>query len=108
MSPGTVRICQVPRARNGGSGAVEVDRLDAAVDAADLVVAVGVEAVVALRRLGVEPTVTAGGSAVAAEAATRGQSVTVVASVDEAGRVADTLRDRDVTYELESVETTEE
>jgi putative transcriptional regulator len=90
MSPGTVTVCQVPRARNGGSRAV------------------GVEAVAALRRLDREPAVSLAGGAVAAEAATKGQNAVVVASVDEAGRVADTLRDRNVTYELAPIGTNDE
>jgi putative transcriptional regulator len=100
MSPGTVTVCQVPRARNGGSRAVDPDALASSVDAADLVVAVGVEAVAALRRIDRDPAVRVAAGAVAAEAATKGQDVAVVSSVDEAGRVADALRDRNVTYEL--------
>ena len=100
MSPGSVAVYQVPRARNGGSRVVDVDALAAAVDAAGLVVAAGVEAVAALRRIDAEPAVRAAAGAVAAEAATKGRDVVVVASVDEVGRVTDTLRDGDVTYEL--------
>jgi putative transcriptional regulator len=105
MSPGTVTVCQVPRARNGGSRVVDAAELSAAVDAAELVVAVGVEAVAALRRIDREPAVSVAAGAVAAEAATKGRDAVVVASVDEAGRVADTLRDRNVTYELEPLGT---
>ena len=105
MSPGTVTVCQVPRARNGGSRTIDLETLSAAAEAAELVVAGGVEAVAALRRLDRDPAVNVAAGAVAAEAATIGQDVVVVASVDEAGRVADTLRDRNVTYELEPVET---
>jgi putative transcriptional regulator len=106
MSPGIVTICQVPRSRNGGSRGVDVGELAASVEAADLVVAAGVEAVAALRRIDVDPAVHVGAGAVAAEAATKGQDVAVVASVDEAGGVVDVLRDKDVTYDLESVERT--
>ncbi|WP_372909677.1 MarR family transcriptional regulator [Salinigranum sp.] len=107
MSPGTVTVCQVPRARNGGSSAVDVEALSEALTTSDLVVAVGVEAVAALRRLDREPAVNLAGGAVAAEAAMKGQDAVVVASVDEAGRVADTLRDRNVTYELAPIGTDE-
>jgi putative transcriptional regulator len=100
MSPGSVAVYQVPRARNGGSRAVGTDALGAAVDTTGLVVAAGVEAVAALRRIDADPAVSVAAGAAAAEAATKGQDVVVVASVDEVGRVTDTLRDRDVTYEL--------
>jgi putative transcriptional regulator len=100
MSPGSVAIYQVPRARNGGSRAVDTDALGAATAAAGLVVAAGVEAVAALRRIEAEPAVSVAAGPVATEAATKGLDVAVVASVDEAGRVIDALRDGDVTYEL--------
>jgi putative transcriptional regulator len=100
MSPGAVTVCQVPRARSGGSRAVDLVALRTALDGTGLVVAAGVEAVVTLRRLGRDPAVTVAAGAVAAEAATKGRDVAVVASVDEVGRVTDALRDGEVTYEL--------
>jgi putative transcriptional regulator len=100
MSPGTVTINQVPRARNGGSRVVDAEGLTRAIETTGLVVAAGVEAVAALRRVGAEPAVSAAAGAVAAAAATRGQDVAVVASADRVGRVTDTLRDSEVTYEL--------
>ena len=103
MSPGAVTVAQVPRARRGGSRAADVDALAATVEGADVVAAAGVEAVVALRRVGREPAVTVAAGAVAAAAATTGRDVVVVASADEVGRVTDTLRDSDVTYELQDV-----
>jgi putative transcriptional regulator len=103
MSPGSVTVLQVPRARRGGSRAVDADALAAAVENADVVVAAGVEAVVALRRVGWEPAVAVAAGAVAAAAATTGRDVAVVASADEVGRVTDTLRDSDATYELQDV-----
>jgi putative transcriptional regulator len=103
MSPGAVTIHQVPRARNGGSRAIDVTALRRAVEEAGLVVAAGVEAVAALRRVDESPAVSAAAGTVAAEAATRGRDVAVVASADRVGRVTDTLHDSDVTYELVDV-----
>lgn len=100
IDPGTVTVVQVPPAREGGSGDVDEATLEAAVEDADLVVAAGVEAVVALRRIDREPAVTAGAGEVAGEAAVRGQRATVVASADSVGRVTDALRDAGVSYDV--------
>lgn len=100
IEPGTVTVCQVPPAREGGSSAVDLDVLETALDGADLVVAAGVEAVVALGRVDRPPAVTAGAGSVAAEAAMRGQTVVVVASADTVGRVTNALRDTGVSYEV--------
>ncbi|WP_129114922.1 DUF7839 domain-containing protein [Halegenticoccus tardaugens] len=99
MDPGRVTVVQVPSIRAGGSRAVDLDDVSTACDGADLVVASGVEAVVALRRAGVEPAATVATGEIATEAAARGQSVTVVATSDAVGRVTDALRDGDVAYD---------
>ncbi|MFC4358682.1 MarR family transcriptional regulator [Halobium salinum] len=100
MEPGRVSVVQVPAVRSGGSRAVDADALAAACAGADLVVAAGVEAVVALRGVDVEPTVTVAAGEAAAEAAARGRSVVVAATTDAVGRVTDALRDGDVAYEV--------
>ncbi len=100
MEPGTVTVYQVPPVRSGGSGAVEPAALAAACEDAALVVAAGVEAVVACRRAEVEPATTVAAGAVAAEAAARGLEVAVVATTDEVGRVTDALRDGQAAYEV--------
>ena len=103
FEPGSVSIYQVPPVRDGGSRAVDDDGLSAACDDADLVVAAGVEAVVTLRGLGVEPAVVVAAGSDATEAAARGLNVDVVATTDAIGRVTDELRDGDVTYEVRDV-----
>jgi putative transcriptional regulator len=100
MEPGTVTIYQIPPVRSGGSRAVEPAALAAACEDADLVIAAGVEAVVACRRAEVEPATTVAAGTVAAEAATRGLEVAVVATTDEVGRVTDALRDGQAAYEV--------
>jgi putative transcriptional regulator len=100
IDPGTVTVVQVPSVRSGGSRNVDPEALATACEAADVVVAAGVEAVVACRKAGVSPATTVAAGAVAAAAATRGVDVAVVAVTDAVGRVADALRDEDVLYEL--------
>jgi putative transcriptional regulator len=100
MDPGSVTVVQVPPARSGGSRAVELDRLAEACADADVVVAAGVEAVVSLRKAGVEVETALAPGEVAAAGAARGLGAVVVATTDLVGRVTDALRDGDVLYEV--------
>lgn len=100
LEPGTVTVWQVPSVRDGGSRAADPERIADGCGDAELVVAAGVEAVVALRRAGVEPAVTVAAADVAVGAAERGLDVGVVATTDVVGRITDTLRDADVAYEV--------
>ena len=100
LEPGAVTVFQIPAVRSGGSDAADTDRLRAAAAEADLVVASGVEAVVALRRADREPAVTFAAGEVAADAASRGLDVVVVAVADTVGHVTDPLRDAGANYEV--------
>jgi putative transcriptional regulator len=100
IEPGRVTVVQVPLARSGGSGAVETDALASVCADADVVVAAGVEAVVALRTADVAIETSFAAGEVAAAAAARGLDATVVATADLVGRVTDALRDGDVLYEV--------
>jgi putative transcriptional regulator len=103
LEPGTVTVVQVPPVRSGGSSAVDPTALADHCSTADLVVAAGVEAVVACRRADVDVAVHVAAGPVAGEAATRGLDVAVVAVPDAVGRVTDALRDDDVLYEVVGV-----
>ena len=100
LEPGSVTVVQVPSVRAGGSRRLDETVSEQAVENADLVLASGVEAVVALDRLGVEPAVTVAADDVATAATERGLDVTVVATTDAVGRITDGLRDGDVSYEV--------
>ncbi|WP_255170233.1 MarR family transcriptional regulator [Natrononativus amylolyticus] len=100
LEPGTVTVQQVPSVRAGGSRAIDDGTVADVCAGADLVCATGVEAAVACRAAGVEPTTTFAAGDVAADAAERGLRVTVVATTDAVGRVTDVLRDGDVAYEV--------
>ena len=100
LEPGSVTVCQVPPVRSGGSRAADVETLASVTDEVDLVVASGVEAVVALGEADVSPAVTVAAGEVAAAAAERGLAVAVVATTHAVGRVTDVLRDGDVSYEV--------
>lgn len=98
LEPGDVTVYRVPPVRSGRPH--PSDAFGEALEAADLVVATGVEAVVALRRSDVEPATVFAAGEVAADAAGRGLNVVVVATTDAVGRVTDALRDADLPYEV--------
>ncbi|WP_436343000.1 DUF7839 domain-containing protein [Natronorubrum sp. FCH18a] len=100
LEPGSVTVLQVPAVRTGGSRAVDSTQVSERCDESDLVVAAGVEAVVACRQAGTDPTLPFAAGEVAAEGAERGLEVTAVVTANEVGRVTDTLRDADVSYEV--------
>lgn len=100
LEPGTVAVHQVPPIRSGDIDAT--DALAAVCADADLVAAAGVEAVVALRNVEIEPIRFAAG-AVAADAAGRGLDCAVVVTSDRVGSVTDALRDAGVAYEVSSI-----
>ncbi|WP_416838999.1 MarR family transcriptional regulator [Haloferax sp. DFSO52] len=100
MEPGSVRVLQIPPARLGGSSDVDLSALADACAEADIVLASGVEAVVACRRADAELETWFSPGEVAADAAARGLDAVVVASTDAAGRVTDALRDAGVLFEV--------
>lgn len=99
LEPGTVTVVQVPAIRDEESGPDD-EMLRTTCSSADIVLAAGVEAVVALRDIEVVPATRFAAGDVAAVAAGRGLDVTVVAASDHVGRVTDTLRDAGVTYSV--------
>ncbi|MFP8954505.1 MarR family transcriptional regulator [Natrialbaceae archaeon A-arb3/5] len=100
LEPGSVTVLQVPPVRSGGSREVDTETVTEHCVDADLVLATGVEAVVACEVAEIDPAVTFAVGDAAADAAERGLSVTAVATTDAVGRVTDTLRDADVSYEV--------
>jgi putative transcriptional regulator len=104
LDPGTVTVLQIPPVRAGGSDAADLEQLEAPCADLPVVVAAGVEAVVALQTAEIEPVTHFSPGEVAADAAGRGLDVAVVTTTDDVGRVTDVLRDTDVSYEVSTVE----
>ncbi|SDQ37097.1 DUF7839 domain-containing protein [Natronobacterium texcoconense] len=100
LEPGSVTVLQIPAVRSGGSRAADLENVSDRCDEADLVVATGVEAVVTCREADTEPAASFAVGDVAAAAAERGLEVVAVTTADATGRVTDTLRDADVSYEV--------
>jgi putative transcriptional regulator len=101
LDPGDVTVFQVPPIRSENPEASSA--LADAATTADLVTAAGVEAVSVLRQSDVTPDVTFAAGEVAADAASRGLDIVVVATTDLAGRVTDALRDAGLTYEVDEL-----
>jgi len=82
LSEGVITICKVPRVQLGGSRNVDMELLTKTVSGAKIVGALGVEALVALRKIGQVPDVLFGAKESVVESAYHGVS-SVVVSVDE-------------------------
>lgn len=82
LDEGMIVVAKVPRVQAGGSRKVDVDVLKTLVSGDKMIGALGVEALVALRKAGREPDVIFGAKESAVEAAFHGIN-SVIASVDE-------------------------
>ena len=98
ISPAEVTVYQIPPVRSGGSLSVDTESVSVACAEHDLVLAAGIEAVVALRQSGIDPDAYFAAGEVAAAAAIRGVDVIVVSTADEVGRVTDPLREDGTPY----------
>jgi putative transcriptional regulator len=100
LKPCEAHVIQVPSVRSGLPDESDLTEIRRACERADVVVAAGVEAVGALREVGIDSVGHFAAGEVAADAASRGLDAVVVASVDNVGRVTDALRDAGAAYEV--------
>ncbi|MHC1592675.1 MAG: DUF7839 domain-containing protein [Methermicoccaceae archaeon] len=98
-----VVVCGVPRVEHGGSRRLDLKKLESFAVKADFVCVMGVEGLVALRKVGVEPDVMFGAKEAAVEAAYHGQSVFVVALSNEVPMLLTKFEDEGLKYELVDV-----
>lgn len=96
---GVVRVVRVPSVEEGGSSAVDTDALAESVADDRPVFALGTEAVVALRKAGVDPRMH-GVAEAAVDASRNGVSSTVVAVEGRVGGLTDELGSENVGYEV--------
>jgi len=82
LEEGRIVLCKVPRVQNGGSGKVDLSALRSQLARVTNVGCLGIEALVALRKVGREPDIIFGAKEFAVEAAYHGIS-SVIVSVDE-------------------------
>ncbi|SEH40221.1 putative transcriptional regulator [Halopenitus malekzadehii] len=97
---GTVTAVSVPHVRDGGSRAVDSDRLRRIAADHDLLAVAGVEAFVAATDANLDPDVKFGSTAAVREAATKGLDVLLVATAPRLSAHTDELRKSNVSYEV--------
>lgn len=103
LSVGQIKIIKVPGIHSGGSNAVDYEAVGKAIDANVPTGALGIEALVVLRKLGIVPHYTHGVIEAAVEAACSGLAVQVVCSEDEIPRLTQKLQDQDISYAITDV-----
>jgi putative transcriptional regulator len=97
---GVVTAVSVPRVQNGGSGAVDPERVRDLAPEYDLVATAGTEAVAAASAADLDPDVRFGTPAAVQEAATKGLDVLLVSATTELSAHTDRLREHNITYEV--------
>jgi putative transcriptional regulator len=97
---GTVTVVSVPRVQNGGSRAVESEDLGGMAERHDLIAVSGVEALVAVRAVGLEPDIRFGTAAAVKEVAAKGLDVLLLATADALSTHTDNLREENISYKV--------
>ncbi len=100
LTRGKVTVVQVPGIQKGGSRQVDPKRLRSKVSGGGQVGAIGIEALIALRRAEIEPRYLYGVTEAAVEAARCGLSFTVVCTDDAISGLVKRLREEGLDYEL--------
>jgi putative transcriptional regulator len=97
---GRVVIIKVPGVQKGGSRAVDSDRLHSEVGGKGLVGAIGIEAIFALEKSGVNSFYTCGVIEAAIEAAHRGMNAAIVCVDEGASSLIQRLNEEDIEYAI--------
>ena len=101
LTRGRITILQVPGIQKGGSRQVDLKLLKARVSSSQQVGAIGIEALVSLRRIDIEPRYLYGVTEAAIEAARCGLSFTVVCTDDAIpGLIKRLQQEEELSYEL--------
>jgi putative transcriptional regulator len=100
LEPAEVMIGKVPNVQDGGSRSTDLARLEKEIKEARLVGAMGMEALVALRQIGVKPDYVHGVREAAIEAAYCGLPSLVVCSEDKVSILVQRLEEEDLGYQV--------
>ena len=100
MENATITICKVPRVGRGGSRKVELERLKMLANSKPYIAAIGVEALIALRKVGISPNVMFGTNESVIEAAYHGLSSLVVSVDEQVSLLLSRLETENLEYEL--------
>ncbi len=100
LATGKVTVLQVPSIQKGGSRQVDLKQLEARVNNCQQVGAIGIEALIALRRADIEPRYLYGVTEAAIEAVHCGLSFIVVCTDDAISGLIRRLQEENLNYEL--------
>jgi putative transcriptional regulator len=95
-----ITVCKVPRVERGGSKNVDLDVLEELVKDSRYICALGVESLIALKRIGKEPNIMFGAKDSIVEAAFHGLSSVVVSVDEEVPQLLNRLESEGLVYEL--------
>ncbi|WP_370573365.1 MarR family transcriptional regulator [Methanomethylovorans sp.] len=96
----SITVCKIPRVERGGSKNVDMERLKNLVRSKSYLATIGVESLIALRRVGREPDVMFGAKESVIEAAFHGLSSLVLAIDEEVPGILSRLESENLEYEL--------
>jgi len=100
LEVGRVTVLRIPGIQGGGSRRTDFNRLKKMVKDKQLVGAIGIEALIALRKAGVEPKCFYGVREAVVEAARSGISPAVVCVDDDTSALLRMLEEKDIDYEI--------
>lgn len=100
LTKGKVTILQVPNIQKGGSREVDLKRLRAHIDNNQKVGAIGIEALTALRQVGIEPQYLYGVTEAVVESAHCGLSFVIVCTDDAIAGLIKRLQEENLNYEI--------
>jgi putative transcriptional regulator len=95
-----ITVCKVPRVERGGSKYVDLNTLNELVKDSHYLCAIGVESLIALRRINREPNIMFGAKESVVEAAFHGLSSMVVSVDEEVPSLLNRLESEGLAYEL--------
>ncbi|HLB69679.1 MAG: winged helix-turn-helix transcriptional regulator [Candidatus Methanoperedens sp.] len=95
-----ITICKVPRVERGGSGSVDLQMLKKHSKDKPYIAAIGVEALISLRKINIQPNILFGAKESVVEAAFHGLSSLVVAVDEEVPSLLNRLESEGLRYEV--------
>lgn len=100
LPPIIITICKVPRVERGGSRSVDLQMLKKCSEHKPYIAAIGVEALISLRKINMQPNILFGARESVVEAAFHGLSSVVVSVDEEVPSLLNRLESEEIDYEV--------
>ena len=100
LNIGKITVLEVPPIQDGGSKYIDPKKLKKGLMGANLIGAIGIEAIVSLRQIGMEPKYLYGVTQAAIEAARSGLAFVIVCTVTESPSLLQKLNEENIKYTL--------